>query len=395
MAGIRLHKNTLDVARQILVSILMATTITGVLAGCNAEGQASASTAPPPPEIQVATVQREEVLIWGTFTGRVAAPETVELRPRVSGYLEQIQFDEGAQVQAGDLLFVIDQRPYQARAQLAQAELERVQSQLKLMRSEANRARKLAEQNAISAEELEQRNAALVAAQAEVNAAMAALQSARLELEYTEVRAPFSGRIGRAQLTRGNLVAADASVLATLVSMDPLHVYFEPDQQSAQEAAAIQPGAPVRINTEILGQLDFIDNHYDGRTGTLQYRAVVPNSDGALKPGQFARVDMPLGEAGPAILLDEKAVLTDQDRRYVYVLDEENRASRRIIETGERFDGLLVIEKGLNPGDTVAINGLQKIAFPGMQVTPQLVDMPRSADSPVMAGIAPEHTIVR
>ncbi len=390
MASIPLRSNTLETARQVLVSILLATTLTGILAGCEAEGQAAAN-APPPPEVHVATVQREDVLIWGTFTGRVAAPETVTLRPRVSGYLEQIHFSEGTLVEAGDLLFVIDPRPYQARAQLAQAELERAQSQFALADSEAARARRLFDRNAISGEELEQRNSAALAAKAEVNAAEASLQTARLDLEYTQVRAPFSGLIGRAQLTRGNLATADTSVLATLVSVDPLHVYFEPDQQTVRNAIAIQAGTPVRVDNQFTGQLDFIDNHYDGRTGTLQYRALVPNPDGALKPGQFARVEMPLGSAGPAILLDEKAVLTDQDRRYVYVLDNENRASRRFIEPGPRFHGLLVIEKGLNPGEKVAVNGLQKIVFPGMEVSPQLVTMDRADKSPVTAGLVPEH----
>ncbi len=357
-----------------------------LLAGCDAQGQESAA-APPAPAVQVATVSAREVTLWDTFTGRIAAPETVALRPRVSGYIDRVAFTEGELVKQGDVLFVIDQRPYQARLQMAAAELERARSQLQLSDREAKRAEQLWERRAISREELEQRSAARAIARAGVNSAQAALDTAKLDLAYTEVKAPVGGRMGRAEITRGNLATADSTLLATLVSVDPMYVYFESDQQTADSnpyASAEQTAVPVKVglaSTEDYphdGQLDFVDNQFNAATGTLQYRAVVANPQGELRPGQFARVQMPVAAASKTILIDQKAVLTDQDRRYVYVLDEQNQATRRFVQTGRGMDGLLVIREGLADGDRVVVNGLQKIAFPGMQVAPEPVAMASS-----------------
>jgi len=355
----------------------------GFLAGCQAEGQTPDAdiTTPPPPQVEVAEVRAQQVTLWGAFSGRIEAPQTVELRPRVSGYIEQVAFEEGELVREGEVLFVIDPRPYESRKQMAEAEVVCTHSQLALATSEAARATELWERSAISREELDQRHAAEIVAQAAVNAAEAALQSAQLDLEYTRIRAPISGRIGRAEITRGNLASADATLLATLVSVDPLYVYFETDQQTVQanpygEATPVRIGLPGGQDFPYLGRLDFVDNQYNTSTGTLQYRAVLPNPDGSLWPGQFARVEMPVAAASAALLVDQKAVLTDQNRRYLYVLDDENRVSRRIVETGRRVDGLLMITDGLTAGERVVVNGLQKISFPGVEVTPETVDMP-------------------
>lgn len=372
---------------------LLGTLLLAVMAGCDAQGQDNAAPPPPPaPEVEVAEVRPEAVTLWGAFSGRVESPQTVDLRPRVSGYIDQVAFEEGELVSEGDVLFVIDPRPYKAREQLAQAELARMRSQLTLASSEAARSEQLWERRAISREEFEQRSAAKTMAQAGVNAAAASLQSAQLDLEYTQIKAPVSGRIGRAQVTRGNLATADSTLLSTLVSVDPLYVYFESDQQTVQDNPHGQ-SVPVRVGLAggqdfpFQGQLDFVDNQYNARTGTLQYRAQVANPDGALRPGQFARVEMPVASATAALLVDQKAVLTDQDRRYVYVLDEANRAERRIVETGRRVDGLQVITNGLVVGDRVVVNGLQKIAFPGIEVVPQMVDM-RRTPAPVVVATA-------
>ncbi|WP_150301297.1 efflux RND transporter periplasmic adaptor subunit [Pseudomonas profundi] len=384
-----MHAITFNKARvALLVALLLV-----ALAGCDAQGQAQDNATPPPPEVEVAEVKAEQVTLWGAFSGRVEAPQTVELRPRVSGYIDQVNFEEGELVTEGDVLFVIDPRPYEAREQLAQAELARMRSQLTLASSEAARSEQLWERRAISREEFEQRNAAKTMAQATVNAAAAALQSAQLDLEYTQVKAPVSGRIGRAEVTRGNLASADSTLLSTLVSVDPLYVYFESDQHTVQDNP-FGESVPVRVGLAggqefpYTGQLDFIDNHYNSRTGTLQYRARVANPNGALRPGQFARVEMPVAAADAALLVDQKAVLTDQDRRYVYLLDADNRTERRIVETGRRVDGLLVITAGLSAGDRVVVNGLQKIAAPGIQVVPQLVDM-RRTPAPIVVATAP------
>ncbi|WP_153787947.1 efflux RND transporter periplasmic adaptor subunit [Pseudomonas sp. EMN2] len=366
---------------------LLGALLSALVAGCDSHSQDKTVPTAPKPEVEVAEVQAERVTLWGAFSGRVEAPQTVQLRPRVSGYIDQVAFAEGELVSEGDVLFVIDQRPYIAREQLAQAELARMRSQLTLAGSEAARADRLWEHRAISREEFEQRKAARNTAQAAVNAAAAALKSAQLDLEYTQVKAPVSGRIGRAQVTRGNLATADSTLLSTLVSVDPLYVYFESDQQTVQDNPHGQR-VPVRIGLTgkddfpFEGRLDFVDNQYNTRTGTLQYRAQVANPDGALRPGQFARVEMPVASASAALLVDQKAVMTDQDRRYLYVLGEDNRTERRVVKTGRRIDGLLVITDGLAEGERVVVNGLQKILFPGIEVVPQSVDM-RSSAHPV------------
>lgn len=379
---------TLKEARVTLLGALLL----ALVAGCDAQGQAN-TTPPPPPQVEVAVVQAEPVTLWGAFSGRVEAPQTVELRPRVSGYIDEVRFEEGELVTQGDVLFVIDPRPYQAQVQLAKAELARMRSQLTLSSSEADRSAQLWERRAISREEFEQRNAARTMAQAAVNAAAATLQSAQLDLDYTQITASVSGRIGRAEVTRGNLANADSTLLSTLVSVDPLYVYFESDQQTVQgnphgENVPVRIGLAGQDDFPYRGQLDFVDNRYNPRTGTLQYRAEVANPDGALRPGQFARVEMPVASASAALLVDQKAVMTDQDRRYLYVLSADNRAERRVVETGRRVDGLLVITDGLAAGDRVVVNGLQKIAFPGIEVVPELVSMRRTPE-PVVVAAAP------
>lgn len=371
------------------VKPLLPALLLAFLAGCDAQGQ-STPEQPPPPVVEVAEVHPEAITLWGAFSGRIEAPQTVELRPRVSGYIDQVSFEEGELVHEGDVLFVIDPRPYEAREQSAQAELTRMRSQLALASSEATRAQQLWERRAISREEFEQRKAAQTMAEAAVNAASAALRSARLDLEYTQVKAPITGRIGRAEVSRGNLASADTTLLSTLVSVDPLYVYFESDQQTVQDnphadAVPVRIGLPGGNDFPFVGQLDFVDNQYNTRTGTLQYRAAVANPDGALRPGQFARVEMPVAAASAALLVDQKAVLTDQDRRYLYVLDESNRAARRSVETGRRIDGLLMITAGLAPGDRVVVNGLQKIVYPGIEVVPRPVDMRRATGAIAVA----------
>lgn len=361
----------------------LAVALTVLLTGCEAQSD-EAMTMPPPPEVDVAEVIVQPVTLWESFTGRVASPETVDLRPRVSGYIDQVAFEEGELVQAGDLLFQIDPRPYQAREQAARAGLALATSQLELARSEAGRAKALLESRAISREEYDQRNAALMSARARVQSAQAALDSAELDLEYTRVTAPVSGRAGRAMVTRGNLANADQSLLTTVVSVDPVHVYFEADEASAfRSQQLLAEGQPPRVritlggneDRQYRGQLDFVDNHLNPGTGTLQYRAVLSNPDGLIKPGQFARVEMPVAELDSALLVSRKAVLTDQDRRYVYVVDASNRVAPRQVTTGHPVDDLLVIREGLNHGDLVIINGVQKVFGAGMEVKPQLVAM--------------------
>ncbi len=357
--------------------------LTVLLAGCEAQSDETIS-APPPPEVDVAEVIVEPVTLWESFTGRVVAPETVDLRPRVSGHIDEVAFEEGGLVQAGDLLFQIDPRPYKVREQAAHAELALANSQLQLASSEANRARTLVERQAISREEYDQRNAALLSARARVQVAQAALDTAELDLQYTRITAPISGRAGRALVTQGNLANADQTLLTTLVSVDSVHIYFDANEKSAisnQQLLANGGPSDVRITLgeeqgqQFMGELDFVDNQLNLGTGTLQYRALLQNQQGLIRPGQFARVEMPVARLDSALMINRKAVLTDQDRRYVYVVDENNRVVTRQVDTGHPVGELLVISNGLNRGDRVIINGVQKVFATGMEVRPQLIAM--------------------
>lgn len=364
-------------ARSLIVSLLAVMS----LVGCDARSE-TAQPVNTPPEVDVARVQAEAVTVTETFTGRVEAPETVELRPRVSGYIHEVAFEEGQMVEAGDLLFRIDPRPYRARVKAARAELTRARSGLQLASSEAARAERLLQSRAISREEYDQREAALLDARARIDAAQAALETAELDLQYTRITAPVSGRVGRALVTQGNLANADQTLLATVVSVDPLHVYFDSNDASAGrslpghgQAIAVRIGMADDDGFPHRGELDFVDNRLNASTGTLRYRAVVPNPDGEFRPGQFARVKMPVARLQQALLVNRKAVLTDQDRRYVYVVDGNNKVERRQVITGRDVERLVVIRDGLGGGDRVVVNGTQKIFGAGMEVTPRRVAM--------------------
>ncbi|MBE0405199.1 efflux RND transporter periplasmic adaptor subunit [Halomonas citrativorans] len=377
-------------------AVILLLLITVLLTGCEAQSEESvASSLPPPPEVDVAEIVAQPVVLSESFTGRVEAAETVELRARVSGYIQEVAFDEGELVEQGELLFLIDPRPYQARIGAAQADLSQAKSQLAQAGSEAERARVLLGRQAISQEVHDQRQTALNNTRAMVDAAQAALDTAELDLEYTRITAPISGRIGRAMVTRGNLANADQSLLTTLVSIDPVHVYFEADEQAAFASQTMLVGdAPNRLTIELggdpqrqfTGALDFIDNRLNPNTGTLQFRAVLANPDGHIRPGEFARVEMPVARLEQALLVDQKAVLTNQDRRYVYVIDESNLAERRQVTTGRQVAEQTVITEGLNAGDRVIVNGVQKVFMPGMEVSPQqVVDAPPVNAQPTIA----------
>jgi multidrug efflux system membrane fusion protein len=349
---------------------------------------AGAQAAPPPPEVSVAPVVERRVRQWDDFTGRVEAVESVELRPRVSGYVERVVFEEGQEVRKGDLLFVIDPRSYRAEFDRATAELARARSEAQLARSQDERAQALLAAKAASREESDARHAAVAQTLAAVRAAEAALARARLDLGFTEVGAPISGRAGRALITAGNLAQADATLLTTIVSLDPMYVYFEGDEQVylrylelAKRGARRASGNPVRVGLANeagfphAGVLDFLDNRIDPGTGTIRARALVPNPDHTLTPGLFARVQMEGGTELAALLIDDKAVLTDQDRKYVYVLGPGNTAVRKDVVLGRSADGLRVVREGLAAGDRVIVNGVQKVFFAGMPVAPQAVAM--------------------
>jgi len=365
--------------------------VIAAVSGCR--GEAATESMPPPPEVSVATVLVKDVRPWDEFTGHIEAVGTVELRPRVSGYIDRVNYEEGGEVEQGDILFVIDQRTYQAELARAEAELARARTQAGLARSEVARAKKLAEARAMSAEELDQRLSALAQAEANIRAAQSAVDVAKLDLEFTEVRAPISGRAGRALVTPGNLVSTqpNATLLTTIVSMDPVYVYFEGDERSylrynemsrnGTRASSRDARNPVRVGLAddvgfpYEGEMDFMDNQVNPDTGTIRARALLPNPDRVFTPGLFARVQLAGSDTFRAMLIDDKAVLTDQDRKYVYIVAGDGSAQRRDVRLGRMADGLRVVEEGLEPQDRVIVHGVQKVFMPGMPVNAQMIAM--------------------
>lgn len=382
------------------LGVLLALSV-AVIAGCS--GQAAENAMPPPPAVSVAPVLVKQISQWDDFSGRVEAVESVDLRPRVSGYIERVNYEEGQEVRKGEVLFTIDSRSYRAELARAQADLARARSQAELGRSEAARAKKLSELQAISTESYEQRRSAAAEAQANVAAAQAAVDAARLNLEFTQVRAPISGRAGRALVTAGNLVSAGdaASVLTTLVSLDKMHVHFDTDERTFLHYAELarkgerprENGAGVPVQVGLVGEdgfphtgvVDFLDNQVDPATGTIRARALLDNADRVFTPGLFARVRVLGSGEFNAMLIDDKAVLTDQDRKYVYVVDAKHQAQRRDVTLGRTADGLRIVETGLKPGDKVIVSGVQKVFFPGMPVADKTVVMGAPEVAPAIA----------
>ena len=380
------------------LGVLLALSV-AVIAGCS--GQAAENGMPPPPAVSVAPVLVKQISQWDDFSGRVEAVESVDLRPRVSGYIDRVNYEEGQEVRKGDVLFTIDSRSYRAELARAQADLARARSQAELGRSEAARAKKLSDLQAISTETWEQRRSAAAEAQANVAAAQAAVDAARLNLEFTQVRAPISGRAGRALVTAGNLVSAGdaASVLTTLVSLDKMHVHFDTDERTFLHYAELarkgerpsENGAGVPVQVGLVGEegyphtgvVDFLDNQVDPATGTIRARALLDNADRAFTPGLFARVRVLGSGQFNAMLVDDKAVLTDQDRKYVYVVDAKHQAQRRDVTLGRTADGLRIVETGLKAGDKVIVSGVQKVFFPGMPVADKTVVMGAPEAAPI------------
>jgi len=374
-------------------ALASAITLSLVLAGCGSQA-AEKMAGPPPADVNVAPVLQKNVRQWDEFTGRIAAVETVELRPRVSGYIDRVAYQEGQEVKKGDLLFVIDQRPYQAQLAQAQAQLERARSDAKLAQSQDARAQALIAAKAISREDFDSRHAANESSNASVRAAEAAVTSARLNLQFTEVRAPISGRAGRAFVTAGNLAQADNTLLTTLVSLDPMYVYFDTDEQAYlryQQQAKTSEAKPVRVGLANeadyphAGTVNFVDNQVDANTGTIRARAVLPNPERVFTPGLFARVQFQGGGEFNALLIDDKAVITDQDRKYVYVLGADKTAQRKDIVLGGSIDGLRVVTSGLAANDQVVVDGVQRVFFPGMPLKASVVEMGKAAAPAVAA----------
>lgn len=380
------HGARLSAQSRELVSILLRTSVAlggfaalAMLGACSDAHSETAAAMPPPP-VQVSEAVQREVADWDTFTGRFEAVEHVDLRPRVSGYIEAVSFTEGAVVKKGDVLFRIDARPYRATLDQARAQLARAEAQYQLAGSELERAENLLRAKAISREEYDQRVSDRSQLEANLKAARAAVEAAALDVEFTAVLAPISGRVSRAEVTAGNYVNAGQTLLTTLVSVSPIYVYFDGDEQTyLKYSSADSPeDKPVRIGLAgeqgfpHEGQMDFLDNAIDPASGTIRARAVLDNTNGRFTPGLFARVQVMGSRQASVTLIDERAIGTDQDRRFVYVVDGNDTVQYRAIQPGESNEGLRIVKAGLKPGERVVLGSLAMLR-PGMPVSPRPV----------------------
>jgi multidrug efflux system membrane fusion protein len=354
----------------------------------------TATAASEPPQapavpVTVAVVAARDVTNWENFSGRLEAIDRVQIRSRVAGAIESVHFREGALVKQGDLLFTIDPAPYQAAVAQAAGQVASAEARVSLAQTELDRGRRLSDSRTISQSDLDQRQSTLAEAQAALRSAQAALRAAQLDLDYTQVRAPVSGRIGKIEVTVGNLVAAGSSSpeLTTLVSVDPIYASFNASEEMVTRALSELPATdgalppveeiPVEIGTladdgtPIKGKLQLIDNEVDAASGTVAVRAVFDNPGGKLIPGQFVRVRMGQPKAENKIVISDRAVGTDQDKKFVFVVDDQNKVNYRQIQLGSIVDGQRVIESGLNVGEKIVVNGLQRIR-PGAVVAPQM-----------------------
>lgn len=366
--------------------------------------EAPAQLAPPAIPVSVATVVQQDVALWDEFSGRLEAVQRVDIRPRVAGAVQAVHFREGALVKQGDLLVTVDPAPYAAEVDRAEAQVVAAQARLSYTRSEMERATRLLQESAIAQREHDERVNAQREADANLRAAQAALQTARLNLSYTQVRAPVAGRVGRIEVTVGNLVSAGASapVLTTLVSVSPIYASFDTDEQVVARAIGgldsgldggkgsqggrarieripVQMGTGTAGSTPFSGHLQLIDNQVDARSGTVRVRAVFDNADGSLMPGQFARIRMGQAQSTSAVLINERAVGTDQNKKFVMVVGEGDKAEYREVQLGAPVDGLRVVTSGLKAGERIVVNGLQRVR-PGAVIAPQEVPMAAKAE---------------
>lgn len=359
-------------------------------AGCEKAVTAPQSAAPPPEAVTVSQPVQREITEWDEYPARLEAVDTVEVRARVNGYLESVHFKDGAEVKKGDLLFVIDPRPYQAAYDHAEAELTQAQSRFELASNDLERAERLLKSRAISEEEADSRSKAKREAEAAILSARANVEIAQINLDYTHITSPIDGRISRKLITEGNLVngnQGDATLLTTIVSLDPIYCYFDADEGSVlkyQQLARDGKGGDFRdghvvcevelaneTNYPHKGVLDFLDNRVDPTTGTLRVRGVLPNPGPArvLQPGYFARVRVPGSARYPALLVPDEAIGTDQGQKFIMTVDDQNTVQYKMVKLGPVVDGLRVVREGIQSNDWVIVNGLMS-ARPGAKVNP-------------------------
>jgi len=385
---VRSAKNHAAVTAPLMLAIALMT-LAAVIAGCSSSAQPKA---PAPVEVSVAEVICKPLGDSDEFTGRLEAVNAVQLRPRVSGYLQSVHFSEGAIVRQGDLLFQIDPRPFQAEVDRLKGDLSQAKAQRSRAQSDFERAERLHNNDGMSAEEYDRRAAVRNEAEARIASTEAALRGAELNLEFTRVTAPITGRVGRAEITEGNLVeggAGQIKPLTTLVSLDPIYVYFDVDEQTYLKYARLtqthgtashdlRSAALLGLADEDgfphVGQVSFVDNQVSSSTGTIRLRATFTNKNLALTPGLFARIRLQGGSAQNGCLAKDEAVVTDLNQKYVFVLGKNNTLAYRPVKLGPMAEGLRVVREGLHEGDVIVVNGLLRVR-PGATVTPRKVPM--------------------
>jgi RND family efflux transporter MFP subunit len=374
--------------------------LSAILAGCSAQAAPSPAA---PPQVTVAKAIQLDIDEFEEFTGRLEAVDVVAVRPRVSGLLQRVAFHEGAEVRRGEVLFALDPRPYRAELDHARAELLRVKSRAQLAHSEVERSRTLVERQAISREEFDVRVNAERELAAAIRGAEAQVETAALNLEFTEVHSPIAGRIGRAEVTEGNLVQAGppaATLLTTIVSLDSIYVYFDADERAFLKYGvlgrtdrrqnlrngkfAVQMALADDAGFSHTGRLDFVDNQLDPRTGTIRARAVFSNAARGFAPGLFARVRLLSGAQKPVVLIRDGAIGTDQDRKFVLVLKKDNTVEYRVVQLGRINDGLRIVTSGLTAGEQIVVNGLQRVR-PGALVNATVEAMQKDSSAAALA----------
>ncbi|MEM5399088.1 MULTISPECIES: efflux RND transporter periplasmic adaptor subunit [Paraburkholderia] len=352
---------------------------------------AVAAEAPPAPEVDVAPVLNRTITDWQTYSGRMAAVEKVEIRPQVSGTIVSVNFRDGALVKQGETLFVIDPRPYQAAVDQAAAQLAAAQARTGYAQSDWERAQRLIGDNAIAKRDYDEKQNASREANANLKAAQAALEAAQINLGYTRIVAPVAGRVSRAEITVGNVVSAGASAapLTTLVSVSPIYAEFDADEQTYLDYIShMKNGSKVPVELGLAnesgysrtGTIESVDNRLDTTSGTIRVRARFDNADGALVPGLYARIKVSGSAPHPALLVDDAAIGTDQDKKFVYVVDNSGKIAYRTVQTGGQQGNLRVILGGLKAGDHVVVNGTQRVR-PGEAVRSHMVPMNGDPDA--------------
>ena len=376
--------------KQWMLATLVAATIAGswvLLHGSTGHAQTPAATAPPP-EVTVAQALTRQVSDSAEFTGRLQAVDTVQVQPRVGGFVESVHFQEGALVHKDDVLFQLDPRPYQAEVDRLSANQAQAQAALNLAITNQRRAMMLLAQHAVAKQDADSQDTAEQSARAQLAASTAALASARLNLDFTQVRSPIEGRVSNIRITPGNLVTS-SDVLTSVVTVNPVYVYFDVDEQTWLKldhlrSRAAQGGHDARIEATMgladesgfphEGRLDFVDNQLHTDSGTMRLRAVFDNHDGLYTPGLYARVQLQSGQTRPRLLVDDRAIGTDLGNQFVYVVDKDHKVQYRKVSTGPLFAGLRVIESGVDANDVIIVNGLLHVR-PGAEVNPQKVAM--------------------